>query len=95
MTYEIKEMEPASQTGNISKQPFSLCTAVRGSSSGLEVSNRTEGNLIETGLRPMKRMTMRMMMLGRWKKEKTCILFLPFKRSFASLPSVAPSQIAP
>lgn len=70
MTYEIKEMEPASQTGNISKQPFSLCTAVRGSSSGLEVSNRTERNLNETGLRTMKRM----MMLGRWKKEKNLYL---------------------
>lgn len=74
MTYEIKEMEPASQTGNISKQPFSLCTAVRGSSSGLEVSNRTERNLNETGLRTMKRMMMRMMMLGRWKKEKNLYL---------------------
>lgn len=74
MTYEIKETEPASQTGNISKQPFSLCTAVRGSSSGLEVSYRTERNLNEAGLRTMKRTMMRMMMLGRWKKEKNLYL---------------------
>lgn len=78
MTYEIKEMEPASQTGNVSKQPFSLCTAVRGSSSGLEVSNGTERNLNQTGLRTMKRMmTMRMMMLGRWKKRKKNLYLIP------------------
>lgn len=78
MTYEIKEMEPASQTGNVSKQPFSLCTAVRGSSSGLEVSNGTERNLNQTGLRTMKRMmTMRMMMLGRWKKREKNLYLIP------------------
>lgn len=64
-------MEAASQAGNISKQPFSLCTAVSGSSSGSEVLHGTLRNPNEAGLRTTKR-TMRTMMTvpGRWKKRK-------------------------